>query len=586
MFGRRIAVLKFGASVLQIPADGARVAQEIYRWRRKGYQVVAVVSAVGNTTDRLTQKANAFDVETDPRKFAALLSTGELQSAALTGLALDRAGLTSIACDEVTLGIRVTGDPLNADPVALDAPALREKLDRFGVVVVPGFIGRDDEGRVCLLGRGGSDLTALFVAQQLEADVCRLIKDVAGLYEFDPKTRADRHPRRYARIRFADALTLDESIVQHKGVRFAQQAGRTFEVGAIFSDKCTVVGSFADSQFAPELPGERRLRVAILGLGTVGLGVWHWLGQSLPNDVEIVSVAVRNRDAALRAGVPETILTDDPFVAVEADSDVVVELIGGRDLPRALIARALINGRHVVTANKSLLAQDIADLRDLANQHGVTIASSASVGGAVPVLETIRELQEGGHQIVGVRGVLNGTTNYVLDRIAAGESLGEAVELARQDGLAEADPRFDLEGRDAAEKLVLIARASGVELKVDDVVCQPLNELTLASLAAAAAGQEGSLIRQVVSWSPRNPQTSACVRLEPVSVADALFHVAGASNLLHLTLESGEVITVKGTGAGRWPTTTAVVSDLIDLAALIRRSDAEKGVECDQVVTA
>ena len=553
----------------------ARVAQEIYRWRRKGFQVVAVVSAIGNTTDRLTQTATSFDIDSDPHKLAALLATGERQSAALVGLGLDRAGLTSAVCDEVLLAIRTSGNPLDADPVSLDSDGLLKQLDLHGIVVVPGFIGRDEDQNVCLLGRGGSDLTALFIAKKTGATVCRLIKDVAGLYEFDPNSAGETRPRRFAHVGYEQALHLDENIVQHKGVRYAQREQLNFEVGTVFSDIVSYVGEFANSSFALASAQVRPVRVAILGLGTVGFGVWHRLTESLPERFEIGSVAVRDTRSAIDAGVPESIVTADPFAAIRSNCDVVVELIGGTDLTYKLVKQALQSGRNVVTANKALIARFGNELTRSSQDHGVLLAWSAAVGGAAHVLETVRERVGQGNRVVRIRGLLNGTTNYVLDRIANGSTLVEAVEDAKLAGLAEADPQRDLSGIDAAEKLVLVARACGVELKVDDVVCQKLDDAAIQFSFDSDQSDSPLVLRQVVSWEVKDPDSVPGVSIEQVDAADPLAQVHGTTNRVLLTLETGEVVSVSGTGAGRWPTTSAVIADLIDVANQINKQERD-----------
>ncbi len=575
MCSRRIAVLKFGGSVLQSPVDVARVAQEIYRWRRKGFQVVAVVSAIGNTTDRLTRTAKSFEMKSDPHKFATLLATGERQSAALVGLGLDRAGLTSAVCDEVQLGIRTTGNPLDADPVALDCDTLVEQLEVHGVVVVPGFIGRDENDRVCLLGRGGSDLTALFIAKKIGAAVCRLIKDVAGLYEFDPKLAGKTNPRRFAHVSYDLALHLDESIVQHKGVKFARRERLSFEVGAIFSDEVTVVGEFENSTFARKTKKSQPVRLALLGFGTVGGGVWHRLTESLSDKFEIVSVAVRDIESAKKAGVPESILTNDPYVAINSNCQIVVELIGGTELPYQLVKHALETGRHVATANKSLLAQFGIGLTELSRDQGVSIAGSAAVGGAAHVLEAIRESVGQGNRVSRIRGLLNGTTNFVLERIADGATLVDAVEGAKLAGFAEADPQRDLDGTDAAEKLVLIARECGVMLRADEVVCQVLDEATVRAITGNDQVIQRRLPKQVVSWDLNDSNSIPRVCIEQVDVTDPLYAVHGAANRILISLETGETISVSGVGAGRYATATAVIADLIDIADRVNQPKHE-----------
>lgn len=247
-----IIVLKFGSSV--IPSEEALrdVVAEILRWLARGFRVVAVVSAIGGATDSLLAHARQYGEVLDSSALAAYVSTGELQAAALLGLALGRAGTPAAVLDAASIGLITEGPPLDAHPVDLDTAVLRSAVHGAPVVIIPGFIGRDGSralgagrGATTLLGRGGSDLSAVFIADRLGAR-CRLIKDVDGLYERDPAvgfTRGDQPPRRYHTITHEDAIALDGGIVQHKAVRYARSHARQFEVTCAGSDEPTIVGA-------------------------------------------------------------------------------------------------------------------------------------------------------------------------------------------------------------------------------------------------------------------------------------------------------------------------------------------------------
>lgn len=239
----RLIVLKLGGSVLTGDEAIPAAAREVIAWVARGYRVVAVVSALEGRTDRLFERAGGFGA--DPWATAALVATGELESAALLTLSLRAAGCAAVTLDAGAIGLRTGADPLDAAALDVDTRALRRALGREGVLVVPGFLGRDDRGRTTLLGRGGSDLTALFIAGRLGAR-CRLVKDVPGLYECDPKR--DPGARLFADVSWDDALRLDGAIVQHKGVRFARGIGLPFEVGAPGGEFATRVGD-AESRF-------------------------------------------------------------------------------------------------------------------------------------------------------------------------------------------------------------------------------------------------------------------------------------------------------------------------------------------------
>jgi homoserine dehydrogenase len=226
-----VCVLKLGGSVLRDHLAVRTAAAEVARFVHAGRRVVAVVSALEGTTDRLLAAAAEMALHPEPFATAQLLSTGELGAAALLALALDGVGVRAATIDAAGAGLTTEGPPLDATPVGLRTPALTHALAGAHALVIPGFVGRDAIGRTTLLGRGGSDLTALFIAERLGA-ACRLIKDVDGLYEWDP-ARPGPPPRRFETLDWPGALALDGTIVQHKAVRWAREHGLAFEVGAI-----------------------------------------------------------------------------------------------------------------------------------------------------------------------------------------------------------------------------------------------------------------------------------------------------------------------------------------------------------------
>ncbi len=233
-------VLKLGGSVLGSQADLAIAASEIVRFVERGHRVVAVVSAFAGTTDALLAQAGSVCRSPDDEALAMLLATGELTTASLMAMTLAEQGLRPCVLGAHALGLRTKGQGADTDPASIDAFALTRALDQARVAVVPGFVGVGPSRQYALLGRGGSDLTALFIAAQLRAR-CRLIKDVNGLYERDPALPGPA-PRRYRTLSHDEALTLDGQIVQHKAVRFAKAHRQSFEVGALGCDDVSVVG--------------------------------------------------------------------------------------------------------------------------------------------------------------------------------------------------------------------------------------------------------------------------------------------------------------------------------------------------------
>jgi acetylornithine deacetylase len=236
-----LVVLKFGSSVLGTERDYAAAVAGIQRHLHRGERVLAVVSALKGATDRLLADAHFFGPEPEPAATASLLATGESASAARLALALDAGGIEAALLDPGAIGLTTQGPLLDADPVAVNGDAVRRALEHSGAAVVAGFYGRDSAGGYALFGRGGSDLTALFLAHRLGARTCRLVKDVDGVYEHDPGATG-RAPRRYQRLSWDDALKLGSRVVQPKTLHYARRERIEFEVGKIGSPVGTHVG--------------------------------------------------------------------------------------------------------------------------------------------------------------------------------------------------------------------------------------------------------------------------------------------------------------------------------------------------------
>jgi homoserine dehydrogenase len=237
-----ITVLKFGGSVLRSVNHLPRVVHEIYRVLERGHRVVAVVSAVGDTTDELLKRARAVATNPEPSALAALLATGEAASAALLGLALAQVDLKCSIISVEQAGLRARGPVLDAELVGVDALRLLVELDRGGIAIVPGFVAQDESGGACVLGRGGSDLTALFVADALGAS-CVLYKDVEGLYDRDPDRPG---AQRLAQASWGTALAVAGGAVQEKALRFAQARGLSFTITAPGAAVATRIGPGPD----------------------------------------------------------------------------------------------------------------------------------------------------------------------------------------------------------------------------------------------------------------------------------------------------------------------------------------------------
>ncbi len=556
-----VVVLKFGSSVLPSEESLSLAVHEVYRYLRRGQKVIAVVSAMGPATDRLLAHAKTYGDSLDSVGVAALAATGEAQTQALLTLALDRAGIPANALDPGALGLVTSGPLLDSKPESLNVEAIRRALEDRPVLVVPGFIGRDSLGRTSLLGRGGSDFSALFIAAGLGCD-CVLVKDVDGLYDRDPAEHAST-ARRYRRVSYDDVLSLVEGVAQHKAVRFAREHHLSIGIGGIGHPVGTVIGP-EPSEFAKGVGTPAPVKVALLGLGTVGLGVYRHLAQ-LPKLFEVVAVGVRTISKHAASGVPAPLLTSDLNAVLNSKADVVVESIGGLHPARELILQALGAGKHVVTANKAVVAAFGGELHERARKHGVSLRYSASVGGGVPVVEAIRRAREAG-EIVELRGVLNGTTNFILGRLEQSVEFEKAVREAQAAGFAEADPSADLDGLDVANKLAVLASAGfGASLPVEKVERTGIRAINVEAVAAARAN--GNAIRLVATLRAEGAGVlRAFVRPEEVPLNGEFARLQNEQNAAVIRLADGRRISVNGRGAGRWPTAESVFADLLEIA--------------------
>jgi homoserine dehydrogenase len=241
-------VLKFGSSVLRSERDLDIAVREIAAVRSHNERVLAVVSAFGNATDRLLRRARRHAETPAPGALASLLATGEAVSAALLGIALERAGIAAVVLDPAQIDLRAIGDPLDARPCRVDARRLESELARR-VVVIPGFVGRGGDGEPLLLGRGGSDYTAFFLAARIGARSCVLFKDVDGLYSADPAT--DASASRFETATWQTARLVGGRVVQPKAVLYAESERLEFTIASPGNDRSTRVGVGPDRQDAP-----------------------------------------------------------------------------------------------------------------------------------------------------------------------------------------------------------------------------------------------------------------------------------------------------------------------------------------------
>jgi homoserine dehydrogenase len=547
-----VEVLKFGSSVLRSPRDLYVAVDEIYRRWRSGCRVLAVVSAFEGITDELMAEVAEILGADCSEATAAYVATGEQRTAALLLGSLQKSGIPSRMIDPREIGLIAEGSFAESTPVRVDVAALDHLWNAYPVLVLPGFYGIDSEGRTALFGRGGSDLSALFLAAALGAK-CRLAKDVMGVYDADPASSTLAH--RFSALSWERAVQVAGPLIQPKALRYAQSRGLTFEVGRPNEATCTRIGHTRDEWALPP-SSSRAIGIALVGCGAVGRGVYETV-RRYQQSFDLRHVVVRELDRYTDVEH----LTTDPSVAFEPDVDVVIICTPGTPLAYPLIASALNAGKFVITANKAAVAAHGKSLATHTHGEGRRLWYSAAVGGALPALETLATL---GSPVAEIRGIINGTCGVVLDEWAAGKTRDEAVAVAQAAGFAEANPERDLSGRDSADKLSLMTEAAfGQWIAPEYIPTGGIDTITGDPqgyrLIARAKRTVGGITASVAPESP-----------PPCSF---LGQARGSENRLEIELETGEVIRLRGQGAGRWPTTVSVIGDLHEVARNFREGD-------------
>ena len=316
------------------------------------------------------------------------------------------------------------------------------------------------------------------------------------------------------------------------------------------------------------------LRVALLGCGAVGSQVFRLLGEQAGDlaarvgaPLQVAGVAVRDPAGRARAaGVPgELITTDAMGLVTRPDVDIVVEMIGGIEPARSLLLAAMQTGKSVVTANKALLGADGAVMHAAAREHGADLFYEAAVAGAIPLLRPLRE-SLAGDAVRRVLGIVNGTTNYILDKMdSSGAEFADALKEAQELGYAEADPTADVGGFDAAAKAAILASlAFHTRVTADDVYRQGIAAVTAADIASARA--LGCVVKLLAICERCNGGISARVHPAMIPREHPLASVREAYNAVFVEAESAGSLMFYGAGAGGGPTASAVLGDLVVVA--------------------
>ncbi len=317
----------------------------------------------------------------------------------------------------------------------------------------------------------------------------------------------------------------------------------------------------------------KRMNVGLLGIGTVGGGVFELLKSNMneiqrktATDIKIVAVADKDITRAEEIVDASIEVTDDPFKLVsDKNIDVIVELIGGTTIAKDLVVKAIENKKHVVTANKALLANFGNELFALAKKNNVILAFEASVAGGIPILKSIKE-GLAANKIEWVAGIINGTTNFILTQMREkGVTFAQGLSEAQTLGYAEADPTFDIEGIDAAHKLTILAALSfGIPMSFKDVYVEGIKALEQKDIQYAE--ELGYRIKLLGIAKKRDKGIE--LRVHPTLIPEKRL-IANVNGVMNAVVVKGNMIgptLYYGAGAGALPTASSVVADLIDIS--------------------
>ena len=315
-----------------------------------------------------------------------------------------------------------------------------------------------------------------------------------------------------------------------------------------------------------------KLRIGIIGLGTVGCGVYKTLQNH--ENIEIVKIAVKNLNKKRSVEPPSSMLTDNPFEVVNDSSiDVVVELIGGVEPAYSYLEAAIKNGKHIVTANKELLAKRGAEIFKLAEEYNRVILYEAAIAGGIPIIMPIKTILAG-NKINKIHAILNGTTNYILTKMdVEGASYEDVLKEAQELGYAETDPTGDVEGFDAAYKITTLATiAFKKKIKLENVYREGITKIRKEDMKEA--NEFGYKIKLIATASI-DENNNADVRVHPMLISKdtTLAHIDYVTNAVELNgFPLGKVV-LSGPGAGEFPTASSVVGDVLAIEAEFGKTD-------------
>jgi homoserine dehydrogenase len=314
------------------------------------------------------------------------------------------------------------------------------------------------------------------------------------------------------------------------------------------------------------------VKVGLLGLGTVGGGTLkvlnrnaHEIARRAGRGIQISHAAAKNYDAEILRGIEGITITDDAFAVVnDPEVEIIIELIGGYSPAKELVLKAIENGKHVVTANKALIALHGNEIFAAAQKKGVTVAFEAAVAGGIPIIKAVRE-GLAANRIEWIAGIINGTGNFILSEMRdKGREFSDVLKEAQALGYAEADPTFDVEGIDAAHKLTILASiAFGIPLQFDKTYTEGITKIEPQDVEYAA--QFGYRIKHL--GITRMTEQGIELRVHPTMIPHRRL-IANVDGVMNAVLVKGDAVgqtLYYGAGAGSEPTASAVVADVVDV---------------------
>jgi len=328
---------------------------------------------------------------------------------------------------------------------------------------------------------------------------------------------------------------------------------------------------------------KQKIAVGIIGMGTVGTGALRILRENavlirhrVGVPVEVTKIAVRDVRRDRGIDIPASLVTDQPSQIIDDPNiDIVVELIGGYEPARELILAAIAHGKHVVTANKALLAVHGPEIHAAARRAGISIGFEGSVGGGIPVIKSLREALAA-NRILSIYGIINGTSNYILTKMTEDErSFAEVLAEAQRAGYAEADPTFDVGGIDTTHKLaILVNLAFGTHIGLKDIFTEGITAISPLDIDFGKA--LGYKVKLLAIAKMHGGKAEA--RVHPTMVPDEypIAKVGGVYNAIQIVGDACGDIMLYGRGAGSLPTGSAVVGDIMDIARQILMEPSRK----------